>query len=142
MAPAVAVVAAWYAWHLPGLYGAALDHPSIHVLEHLTFMVTGGWYWAAVAPHRRRTGGVVLASFTVALALGFLGAVLSLSPVAFYEGHVSGSTEAARLDDQHLGGLLMWTPGGLVHLLAAVVQLTRWLGLDRLVAVPRVGTRP
>ena len=128
--PTVAMVTAWYAWHVPALYGAAVASPAVHALEHLSILGIGCWYWAAVAPHRRRTGSVVLASFTVMFALGFLGAILSLSPVAFYGGHVRATTVAAQLDDQHLGGLLMWTPGGLVYLIAAVFQLVRWLEVD------------
>ncbi len=128
--PTVAMVAVWYAWHLPALYDAAVDSGAVHAVEHLSILGIGCWYWAAIAPHRRRTGAVVLASFTLVFALGFLGAVLSLSPVAFYAGHVYATTLAAQLDDQHLGGLLMWTPGGLVYLITAVVQLVRWLEVD------------
>ena len=29
--------------------------------------------------------------------------------------------------DQHLAGLLMWIPGGLVHAVAALILLYRWL---------------
>ena len=29
--------------------------------------------------------------------------------------------------DQQLAGLLMWVPGGLVHLAAALLLLARWL---------------
>ena len=128
--PTVAMVGVWYAWHLPALYGAAVDSGAIHAVEHLSILGIGCWFWAAIAPHRRRTGTVVLASFSLMFALGFLGAVLSLSPVAFYGGHVEATTLAAQLDDQHLGGLLMWTPGGLVYLITAVVQLVRWLEVD------------
>ncbi len=128
--PTVAMVVVWFAWHVPGLYDAAVGSAAVHVVEHLSMLGVGCWYWAAVAPHRRRTGTVVLASFSLVFALGFLGAILSLSPVAFYAGHVEATTLAGQLDDQHLGGLLMWTPGGLVYLVAAVFQLVRWLEVD------------
>src|SRR3954447_3280225 len=29
-------------WHVPALYDAALRHPVLHVLEHITFAVAGG----------------------------------------------------------------------------------------------------
>src|SRR5215470_15855945 len=32
-------------WHLPGPYGAALRHHGLHVVEHLTFMVTATLAW-------------------------------------------------------------------------------------------------
>jgi cytochrome c oxidase assembly factor CtaG len=31
--------------------------------------------------------------------------------------------------DQQVGGLLMWVPGGLVYLGAAVAMLARWYGM-------------
>lgn len=131
VAPTGAIVVTWYAWHVPGLYGLAADEAVVHVIEHATFLGVGLWYWAAVAPHRRRTGAVVLASFTVTLSLGLLGAVLSLSPGPFYGDHVDAVTSGSELADQHLGGLLMWTPGGVLCLVTAVVQLVRWLDIDR-----------
>lgn len=35
-------------WHLPVFYDAALAHPSIHALEHATFVVSGMLMWAAL----------------------------------------------------------------------------------------------
>lgn len=123
----IAMVVVWFAWHVPALYDGAVVVPALHLAEHLSYLVFGCWFWAAVAPHRRRTGAPVLALFALTVSIGLLGAFLSLSSVAFYD-HLSGATAQARLEDQHLGGLLMWTPGGLVYLVAMVVQLVRWLG--------------
>lgn len=128
--PALAMVAVWYCWHVPALYRAAADVAAVHAAEHLSFLAAGVWYWTAVAPHRHRTGAVVLAPFAVTIALGLLGSVLTLGGAPFYAGAVTATTESGQLADQRLGGLLMWTPGGLIHLCVAVVQLVRWLGLD------------
>lgn len=128
--PALVMVAVWFWWHVPALYRAAADVTAVHAAEHLSFLAAGLWYWTALAPHRRRTGAVVLAPFGVTIALGLLGSVLTLSGAPFYADAVTATTESGQLADQHLGGLLMWTPGGLVHLCAAVVQLVRWLEVD------------
>ena len=32
-------------WHVPALYDAALEHPVVHTLEHLTFAAAGLLYW-------------------------------------------------------------------------------------------------
>lgn len=130
LVPALVFVGTWYLWHLPALYGAAVTVPLAHAAEHLSLLGAGWWFWTTVAPQRRRTGTVVLALFSVSLALGFLGALLSLSPVPFYEPHVAATTPTAALDDQRLGGLVMWTPGGLTLLVAGVAQLVRWLDID------------
>lgn len=128
MAPylaAGALAATWAVWHLPVVHDAAVEHSAIHGVEHLSVVAAGISFWVAVAPHRRRSGISVLALFGATLAMGLVGAVLSLSPEPFYDAYAG--TEAQRLADQQLGGLIMWTPGGLVFLLAAVVQLVRWL---------------
>lgn len=140
--PTLAMVAVWYSWHVPALYGAATESAAVHAAEHLSFLAAGLWYWTAVAPHRRRTGAVVLAPFGVTIALGLLGSVLALSGTPFYADHVRAATTSAQLTDQHLGGLLMWTPGGLVHLGVAVFQLVRWLELDGSGATRAAPARP
>lgn len=128
--PTVVMIVVWFSWHVPALYGVAVDVAAVHVFEHLTMIGSALWFWAAVAPQRRQTGAAVFALFSVTLCVGLLGAVLSLSPSAFYFGHVEAIERAAALDDQHLGGLLMWTPGGLVYLVAMATQLIRWLDRD------------
>lgn len=123
------LVAAWYAWHVPALHDAAVRSAAVHAVEHVAILGAGWWFWAAVAPRRRRAGSAIVALFAATVSLGLLGAVLSLSPRVFYDAYQSTGTSA--LDDQHLGGLLMWTPGGLVYLGAAAVVLLRWLDSGR-----------
>src|SRR5205085_2405221 len=44
----VATVAALWGWHLPGPYQAAVTHPALHAVEHLTFLVSALAFWALV----------------------------------------------------------------------------------------------
>ncbi|HTJ60185.1 MAG TPA: cytochrome c oxidase assembly protein, partial [Candidatus Saccharimonadales bacterium] len=37
-----------YAWHVPGLYDAAVLDPTIHVIEHTWFLVTALLFWSVV----------------------------------------------------------------------------------------------
>jgi putative membrane protein len=129
---AAATLAAWFAWHAPPLYDLALRQPAVHVVEHLTLFATGWLLWSAAVAQRRQAAPGVLALFLVTLGLGVLGAVLALAPHALYPGHAAGSAAwgVDPLADQQLGALVMWTPGGLVYLVAAMVQLVRWLGFD------------
>ena len=41
----VAYVLAMWCWHIPALYDAALAHPVVHSLEHLSFFAAGSLYW-------------------------------------------------------------------------------------------------
>ena len=59
--------------------------------------------------------------FTV-VHTGLLGALLVFARLPLYR--VAGSA----LAEQQMAGLVMWVPGGLVYLLAAVWAAARWLG--------------
>ena len=46
--PRVAValwLAVLVAWHVPALYDAALRHPLLHRVEHLSFVLVGALVW-------------------------------------------------------------------------------------------------
>jgi cytochrome c oxidase assembly factor CtaG len=129
---AAATLLVWFAWHVPAAYDLALRQPAVHALEHLSLVASGCLLWMAVVGHRRRAAPGMLALFLVTLGLGVLGAVLALAPHALYPVQAAGA-EARGVDplaDQQVGALFMWTPGGVVYLLAAVIQLVRWLGLE------------
>ena len=81
-----------------------------------------------------RPGGIAarpsLSLFTTMVHTGALGALLTLSAVPWYAPYAS-STLAFGLDpleDQQLGGLVMWIPAGAAYIvcgLAAAAQLLR-----------------
>jgi putative membrane protein len=78
------VVVMWI-WHVPAMYDAALEHPAVHVLEHLTFAIAGGLYWwHLLSPirSRRRLGGMgpVLYMVSTKLLVGLLGVGLAFVP--------------------------------------------------------------
>ena len=41
----IAYVGAMWLWHIPTFYDAALRHPDVHVVEHLSFAAAGLLYW-------------------------------------------------------------------------------------------------
>ena len=55
-----AYVGAMWVWHIPALYDLALEHPAVHVLEHVSFAGAGALYWwHLLSPIRsRRLGGM------------------------------------------------------------------------------------
>lgn len=111
---AVHALAVW-AWHAPGPYMAALADPLWHALEHASFLFTAWLLWWSVLAAGRRQLLRGLAALLATLAhTGMLGALLAFAPRPLYGG------EAAALADQQLAGLLMWIPGGLAYLLAAL----------------------
>jgi putative membrane protein len=121
--------AAVWIWHAPVLYMAAVDNQVVHALQHAAFFFTAVLFWwtaTRLARARRRRYGIgILYVFTTALHGAALGALITFSSILWYPIY-AGRTEAwglAPLEDQQLGGLVMWVPSGVLYLLAALLLL-------------------
>jgi cytochrome c oxidase assembly factor CtaG len=123
---AMHVLVIWV-WHLPVAYDAAVADRLLHHLEHVAFFASALLFWWPIvqpAPRlRARAGyGARIAYLLLAGAQsGLLGLILTLSPRAWYRSYAS-------LEDQSLGGLVMWGVGGAVDMLAVLVLVFRYLG--------------
>jgi putative membrane protein len=129
------VATLWF-WHAAVPYGAALKSPFVHAVEHTTFLVTAFVFWRSVIGAPRSAfssrGGGILLVFAMAMQTVLLSALLTFAPTAWY---VEYRAAAARLGfdplaDQHLAGLIMWIPAGLVYLAVALALLLAWIGRD------------
>lgn len=129
-ATAIQAVVMWM-WHAPSLFDRALDSRGWHIAQHISFVVASLLFWVAML--RKRRGGYLLSAaclFLTSMVEGALGALMTFSTSPWYAGYAAMGLTGIGLDpttDQHLAGLLMWIPGGLVHGLAAVALLYRWL---------------
>lgn len=125
------LVATFTMWHAPGLYEAALGNVAVHALEHATMLVAGLLHWAGVAAaiSRRHDPTAVAVIAITGLPGVALGALLALSPTAWYSGHAAGAAAWGidPLADQQLGAMFMWIVGGTANLAAAVVLVFRFL---------------
>ena len=121
-----------WSWHVPALFDATLRSEWIHALQHLSFFLSALLFWWAVIHGRERAMGfgvAVLYMFTTALHTGLLGALLTLTHSVWYSSYV-GRTAAwglTPLEDQQIGGLIMWIPAGLVYVAAALALFAAWL---------------
>jgi putative membrane protein len=124
---------AMWAWHLPALYEAGLSGPSLHALEHASFIGTAVLFWILVmraGARRYPTGGTAIALvFVTALQSSALGALLAFASRPLYGVHAEGALAwgMTPLADQRLAGLLMWVPAGIVYIAAMAALLLRWL---------------
>jgi putative membrane protein len=121
-----------WAWHAPALFQAALRQPWIHDIQHIGFFVSAlAFWWALLASHegRRHKGMAVLYLFTTLLHTTLLGALLTFSPRPWYPVYEERAVHwgLSALEDQQLGGLIMWVPGGTVFLAAALVLCVAWM---------------
>jgi cytochrome c oxidase assembly factor CtaG len=132
-ATALQAVVMW-AWHAPALFDRALDSRGWHIAQHLSFVLASLLFWAAMLNPRR--GGYLLSAaclFLTSLIEGALGALMALSQSPWYSAYAAMGLSGIGLDpttDQQLAGLVMWIPGGLVHGVAALWLLHRWLSSE------------
>jgi cytochrome c oxidase assembly factor CtaG len=122
-------------WHVPALYDAALEHPVVHVLEHLTFGFAGGLYWwFLLSPirSRQRLGGMgpVVYMLATKAIVGLLGIMLAFAPNAIYDFYERqpGYWGLSPGTDQAVGGLVMALEQSIVMGVALVFLFVRALG--------------
>lgn len=143
---ALHAVALW-AWHVPVLFEAALHSEALHLLQHATFLGTALLFWWAVLGGEGRSRGFAMAYlFTTMLHTGALGALLTFAPTAWYPTYAAsaGAFGLNPLEDQQLGGLVMWVPGGLAYLVAGLAMMARLLARRDIAAslTPATPARP
>jgi cytochrome c oxidase assembly factor CtaG len=123
---------ALWVWHVPRLFQATLTSEWAHAWQHLSFFGTACCFWWALLYHygdRKGYGIAVLAVFTTALHSSLLGALLTLAPTPWYAAyaHTTGAWGLTPLEDQQLGGLIMWVPAGGIYLCAGLTLCGGWL---------------
>lgn len=121
-----------WAWHAPAAFRAAVLQPWLEAAALLSFLLAGLAFWAAFASVRRgREGQGIVWAFVTMLHTGLLGAVVTFAPPAAYAAVCSANAVLTPAEDQQLAGLLMWVPGGGVHLIAALVLVARLVSPGR-----------
>src|SRR5712692_4234365 len=122
------------AWHLPPLYNLAMERHPIHIVEHLMIMAAAVVLWwpvlSPVAELPRAPYPVqLLYLFVVGLPMVMVAIFITMADNLLYPFYATAPRIWGRLTphaDQHLGGLIMWIPGGLVFMIAISVVFFRW----------------
>ncbi|MFQ5943742.1 MAG: cytochrome c oxidase assembly protein [Anaerolineales bacterium] len=129
----IALVVVLVGWHDPRAYDAALRSPLVHNLEHLSFFVVAMFFWwhiTAAGPqlHGVPTAGVRIALLliTVPVTMG-IGIVIALSAQPIYLNYITVPRVMGLsvMEDQRLAGAIMWIPGSMMLILAALTLLAR-----------------
>jgi putative membrane protein len=128
---AVHAFALW-AWHIPSWFEATLAHEWIHAAQHASFFGTGLWFWYSVfrGPHRAADyGWSIMNLFVTALHTSVLGALITFAPQPWYGSYAATARPwgLSALEDQQLGGLVMWIPGGIMYTSVALALAVGWL---------------
>jgi putative membrane protein len=122
-------------WHDPGAYDAAIQDQFVHDLEHISFFVAGlllWWHITGAAPriHKSRSYGMrlVIVGLTYFQNI-ILGMGLSLWGELVYTHYarVPRFWNLDPVDDQTIGGLIMWLPGGMMYLIAIIFLVAKMI---------------
>jgi putative membrane protein len=134
-------VALWV-WHAPPLFNAVLVNRGVHDLQHVTFLLTALLFWSALLQARAREmqGAAIIYLFTTTVHSSVLGALITFGSQPWYQAYLKTAPHwgISALEDQQLGGLIMWVPASLVYIGFALVLLARWISASE----PRQGSTP
>ena len=126
-------VALW-AWHMPAPYDATFTSTLLYWAMHVTLFGSAVLLWRELLHHPpRRTMEAFVVGMLTCVQMGLLGAVLALSTHPLFYPHLltPAAWGLSPLQDQQLGGTLMWVPGVVLFLGAAIRSLHRlWRTLE------------
>jgi putative membrane protein len=124
-------------WHLPALYEAALENEAIHVVEHLSFIVTGVITWwpifstSATLPPIS-PGFQILYLFLQGIPTTVLTAIIVFSPGILYPTYLDAPRVFGidAMMDQQIAGLEMGSLGMVVYLFILTIVFYRWMNRE------------
>ncbi len=117
-------------WHLPRPYRATFESDLLYWTMHLTLLASALCLWhVLICRERRELQRAVVAGIVTVVQMGLLGAAITLAPRLLYDPHVLTTQlwGLTPLEDQQLGGLIMWVPGCAIVILAALAAVGRTL---------------
>lgn len=136
VAATAAFAAALWVWHMPPPYDWTFRSDVVYWTMHVTMLGAALALWRVIL--RAPPGHMLLASLITGAQMCGLGAILALSTIALFSVHAAttwpwGLTPE---QDQSIGGLIMWVPGGLILTIEALAALGLYLNrLDRRQAI-------
>jgi putative membrane protein len=140
VAATACLAAVIWLWHAPGPYDATFTSDAAYAAMQASLLATGVWFWRAIrrAVRTRLVAAFAALGFT-ALQMTAIGVLLTLASRSFYPPHAATTAAwgVSQLQDQQLGGILMWVPTDL--LLGTVVLLLGARALARAQPPPSEG---
>lgn len=125
-------------WHLPPLYNSAMHYHEVHIAQHLMFLVTAVIvWWPLLSPlpelPRLSYPGQMLYSFLMTLPMTIVSIFIVYSDHVLYPAYASAPRlwGLSPLEDQRLGGLIMWIPGGLFFYALTAIVFFKWANSAR-----------
>lgn len=120
--------------HLPVFYELALRHDLIHAIQHQTYIFTALLVWWSVCgplPEVNRLSypAQMLLLFFSTFPAFLVGAILTFGDRPIYATYAAAPRVVEllnALDDQRLGGLIMWVIGSVFYLVVMGIVFFTW----------------
>lgn len=123
-----------WGWHFSSLYDVALEIEWVHYVQHASFLVAALLFWWPVldadpSPWRLIHPVRLLYLFLAMPQNSFLGVALLSAGDPLYSHYVTNfrSWGPSVLEDQQLGGVLMWVFGDVAFLAAMAAIVVSWM---------------
>jgi putative membrane protein len=107
------LLALWF-WHLPAPYQWTFESTSVYWLMHITLFGSDLLLWRGLlSSGRAHTADALVVAVMTSMQMGLLGAVLATAshPLFFTHFTTTQVWGMTPLEDQQLGGVIMWVPG-------------------------------
>ncbi|MCU1325060.1 MAG: hypothetical protein JWN34_430 [Bryobacterales bacterium] len=118
--------AALWIWHAPALFQATLTNDLVHAAQHVSFFASALLFWWSLLYAHQAPGRAtaLLYVFSTGVHTSILGALLTFSRSPWYPAYArTAAWGFTALEDQQLGGLIMWVPAGTVYVAAGLGML-------------------
>lgn len=120
-------------WHLPPFYNAAMAYHGLHILEHLMFMTAAVLMWWPLLSQlpefpRLAYPGQMLYSFLMSIPMSIIAVYIAMADHVLYPAYSAAPRvlPLTPLEDQLLGALIMWIPGGIIFMIIMTVVFFKW----------------
>ena len=121
------------AWHLPPMYELAMRHHPLHIVQHLCFMTAAVlMWWPVLSPlpelPRLSYPGQMLYLFLLSIPMSLVAVCIGYADHLLYPSYASAARiwGITPMQDQMIGALIMWIPGGLFFFAIISVVFFRW----------------
>ncbi|MBS60661.1 MAG: hypothetical protein CL606_05065 [Anaerolineaceae bacterium] len=134
----IVFVIVYIGWHDPILYEAALSSRVVHDIEHISFFLSSMLFWwhvtgAAPRVHQNLVYGRRITYLLVTVPVNMItGVVITFSREPIYEYYVKIQRpwSLTVMQDQMIGGIIMWIPGSMMLIVAIIVLVVRMMSSD------------
>ena len=124
-------------WHLPAPHSLALEVHPWHVVQHLTLLGAATLGWWPILSRSTLAGALPYAAqllylFAFGMPMTVVAAFVTAAERVLYPFYAAAPRlfGLGALDDQRLGGVIMWVPAGVIPLLAFTVVYFRWAAAE------------